>query len=194
MNAITYKEVFKHIKENRLWLGFNNNKTVEFGLSPYYKKYDRVDNKGQKFGKVPSISWYTNLEISKRNEELILYKKYYGEGERAEQNKADPNYTNPEYPKYDNYNAIEVSKVADIPCDYFGVMGVPITFLDKYTPKQFDIVKFRKGDDERDLVYTKRDLAVKDKDTERERGYNHSKQVQPYFRILVRRRGDNVSI
>ena len=81
------------------------------------------------------------------------------------------NYTPEEYPKYDNYDAINVNKYSEIPCDYDGVMGVPITFIDYYCPEQFGIVAFRKGDDGKDLVYTR----------ERER-------VQPYFRILVRRR------
>ena len=81
---------------------------------------------GRKVGKVPTIAWYTNLDIKKRHEELILVKKYAGHED--------------EYPKYDNYDGIEVSKVADIPFDYDGVMGVPITFLDKYSPDQFEII------------------------------------------------------
>ena len=84
------------------------------------KGYDPNDN----YIKVPWVCWYTNLEHKKRHEELILYK----------------NYSPAEYPKYDNYDAINVNKVADIPCDYEGVMGVPITFLDKYNPDQFEIV------------------------------------------------------
>ena len=85
-----------------------------------------------------NIFWFTNLDHKKRHEELILYKKYTPE----------------EYPKYDNYDAINVDKVTDIPCDYYGVMGVPITFLDKYNPEQFEIVEFRKGNDGKDLVYS----------------------------------------
>ena len=81
---------------------------------------------GRKVGKVPTIAWYTNLDIKKRHEELILVKKYAGHED--------------EYPKYENYDAIEVSKVADIPLDYEGAMGVPITFLDKYSPDQFEIL------------------------------------------------------
>lgn len=122
-NAITYKEIFPLIKENKLWLGYSDNKTMEFALPDSYEKWDRIEN-GQKIGKVPAISWFTNLQHSKRNEELILYRRYTPEN----------------YPKYDNYDAIEVSKVADIPEDYYGVMGVPITFLGKYNPKQFEIV------------------------------------------------------
>ena len=111
MNAITYKEVFPYIKENRIGLGYlNGNKTFKTPAGTE-----------QKFG---NIFWYTTLPISKHNEELILYK----------------HYTPEEYPKYDNYDAINVDKTCDIPADYNGVMGVPISFLNKYNPKQFDII------------------------------------------------------
>ena len=123
-NAITYKEIFPLIKENKLWLGFSDNKTMEFVMPDSYEKYNYIDKKGRKIGKVPAISWFTNLEHSKRNDKIILYKKY----------------TSKEFPKYDNYDAIEVSRVCEIPKDYNGVMGVPITFLGKYNPSQFEIV------------------------------------------------------
>ena len=126
-NAITYKEIFKLIKENKLWLGVNGNKTMEFELPADYKKWNRIDeNTGKKYGNVPAISWFTNINTKKRHEDIILYKKYKG-------NKSD-------YPKYDNYNAINVDKVVDIPMDYSGVMGVPITFMNKYNPEQFEII------------------------------------------------------
>lgn len=109
-NAITYKEIFNYIKNNELWMGINNVPTFN------------TPNGGTKtFG---NIGWYTNLTHPKRNEEIYLYKTYNTES----------------YPKYDNYDAIEVSKVDEIPEDYDGVMGVPITFLDKYCPTQFEIV------------------------------------------------------
>jgi hypothetical protein len=111
-NAITYKEIFKLIKDNKLWLGTTNP-----------KKFKQPNGEMKNFG---NINWFTNLEHSKRNEEIILYKTYQGNEE--------------DYPKYDNYDAIEVSKVKDIPIDYEGDMGVPITFLDKYNPKQFEIL------------------------------------------------------
>jgi hypothetical protein len=123
-NAITYKDCFNMIKEDKMWLGVNSNKTMEFELHSNYQTWNRVSLDGKKFGKVPSISWYTNLSHTKRNEDIILYKEY---------NKTD-------YPKYDNYDAINVDKVKDIPKDYFKVMGVPITFLTKYNPEQFEIV------------------------------------------------------
>ena len=109
-NAITYKETFALIKANKLWLGYNNVST-----------FVKPDGTEKKFG---NIGWFTNLDTYIRHTELDLYKKY---------NEAD-------YPKYDNYDAINVDRVADIPCDYFGVMGVPITFLDKYNPDQFEII------------------------------------------------------
>ena len=110
INVITYKEIFNYIKNNELWMGINNVPTFN------------TQNGGTKtFG---NICWYTNLTHTKRNEEIYLYKTYNKES----------------YPKYDNYDAIEVSKVDEIPKDYDGVMGVPITFLDKYCPTQFEIV------------------------------------------------------
>lgn len=125
-NAITYKEIFPLIMSNKMWLGYSNNKTMEFVLSDSYEKWDRIEN-GKKIGKVPAISWFTNLEHDHRNRPLDLTQRY------------DPRY----YPKYDNYDAIECSKVMDIPRDYDGVIGVPITFLDKYCPNQFRIIDAR---------------------------------------------------
>ena len=111
-NAITYKEFFPLLKDDVVWLG-----------STHPKEFIQRNGTVKKFG---NICWFTNLDIKKRHEELILVKKYAGHED--------------EYPKYDNYDAIEVSKVADIPLDYDGVMGVPITFLDKYSSDQFEIV------------------------------------------------------
>ena len=123
-NAITYKETFKLIKDNKLWLGCTNPK--DFIVPEYYGDKDStwIDDNGVKHQKFGNISWFTNLEIKKRHEDLILYKKYIPE----------------EYPKYDNYDAINVDKTKDIPMDYSGAMGVPITFLDKYSPEQFEII------------------------------------------------------
>ena len=129
VNAISYKEVFPMIKENKMWLGVSSfNKGMYFGVPDDYTyadtyKFDRERN-GKKVMRVSSICWFTNLDHKKRHEELLLYKKYNTE----------------EYPKYDNYDAIAVSKTKDIPMDYEGIMGVPITFLDKYCPEQFEIV------------------------------------------------------
>lgn len=139
-NAITYKEIFPLIKENKLWLGYKAGDMsfkVPSDSEPRATRYWQ-DTSGQKWRSMGNICWFTNLDIDKRHEELILYK----------------HYTPEEYPKYDNYDAINVDKTSDIPCDYDGVMGVPITFLDKYNPEQFEIVEFRKGKDGKDLVYS----------------------------------------
>ena len=126
MNAITYKEIFPLIKENQIWLGNGFS-----GGNAYFKVIDTERNfaKGvfdpdTGLVKFRNCAWYTNLDIKKRHEELILVERY----------------TPGKYPKYDNYDAIEISKIAEIPCDYAGVMGVPITFIDKYNPEQFEIL------------------------------------------------------
>ena len=131
-NAIHYKEIFPLFQENKIWLGVTPmSREIYFNVpQPYIdealaKNKDRtiVKRDGKFVARSPSI-WFTNLEHDKRNEEIPLFKKY----------------TPQEYPTYDNYDAIEVSKTCDIPCDYFGVMGVPITFLDKFNPNQFEIL------------------------------------------------------
>ena len=135
-NAITYKEFFPMLKENKVWLGYSANKTFTFQMADDYelsgKGAYQDKETGKKYCKVPAITWYTNLDIDKRHENLTLYKKYSPD----------------EYPKYDNYDAIEVSKVSDIPCDYDGVMGVPITFMDKYNPNQFKILGITQRNDD----------------------------------------------
>lgn len=128
MNAITYKEVFPLIMKNQLWTG----PSITSGDRKFWVPDDYelraagcgIDETGRKFIRVKGVRWFTNLDHKKRHEELILYKVYTPE----------------EYPKYDNYDAINVDKTQDIPCDYDGVMGVPITFLDKYNPNQFEII------------------------------------------------------
>lgn len=152
-NAITYREIFPLLKNNIIWLGYNNG-DMEFKVPDYYpprKTRFRVDETGQKWRSMGNICWFTNLDVSKRHENIILYKTYNPE----------------EYPKYDNYDGINVNKVADIPCDYYGAMGVPITFMHSYNPDQFEIIKFRKGDDNKDL-------SINGK--------------CPYFRILIKRK------
>lgn len=129
INMVTYKEFFPLIKGNKVWTGYSFNKTMEFNVPESYKG-DKRDDKGRKIVKVPGIAWYTNLDTKKRHEPLFLIKKY------------DPEL----YPKYDNYDAINVDKVKDIPCDWDGAVGVPITFLDKYCPEQFEILGFSQGE------------------------------------------------
>ena len=126
-NAITYKEIFPFIKEKRIWLGVDNGGTKWFEVNPDYeiktKSREKFENDKKYFSK-GSIMWFTNLDFKQRYEDLILYKRYRPE----------------EYPKYDNYDAINVDKTKEIPMDYRGAMGVPITFLDKHNPEQFEII------------------------------------------------------
>ena len=125
-NAITCKEIFPLIQANRIWLGTRSGNmefTVPNDSEPRATRF-WIDENGQKWRSLGNICWLTNLDHTKRHEELPLFKKY------------DPK----EYPTYINFNAIEVSKVSDIPCDYDGLMGVPITFMDKYNPNQFEII------------------------------------------------------
>lgn len=144
-NAITYKEIFPLLKDNKVWLGYKAGDMAFTVPDTYEERATRfwIDEKGQKWRSMGNVCWFTNLDIDKRHENLILYKTYNPE----------------EYPHYDNYDAIEVSKVADIPCDYEGCMGVPITFMDKYNPEQFEIIGMAKrgaGDPSlRSHVYTK---------------------------------------
>ncbi|MFZ5975748.1 MAG: adenine-specific methyltransferase EcoRI family protein [Bacillota bacterium] len=136
VNAITYKEVFKLIKENRVWLGQSiRSGDREFRVPDYYPLQAagfRIDENGVKYIRVKGVRWFTNLDFEERHENITLYKQYTPE----------------EYPHYDNYDAIEVSKTAEIPYDYDGAMGVPITFLDKHNPEQFEILGITQGRDE----------------------------------------------
>lgn len=128
INAVTYKEVFPLIKENKLWLGASiHSGDREFqvpGDYPLDAAGCRVDENGNKFIRVKGVRWFTNLDYEERHDSMVLYKKYSSEY----------------YPKYDNYDAINVDKTVDIPMDYKGAIGVPITFLDKYSPDQFEIL------------------------------------------------------
>ena len=128
VNAIAYKDFFKLIKDNMVWMGASiHSGDREFRVPDYYPlaaSGTRIDDNGNKYIRVKGVRWWTNLDYKERHDELILYKHY-----------------NPiDYPKFDNYDAINVDKVNDIPCDYSEMMGVPITFLDKYNPEQFKIV------------------------------------------------------
>ena len=128
VNAITYLELFDHIKEDRMWLGVSiHSGDREFGVPddyPLNAANSRIDDNGKKFIRVKGVRWFTNMDNAQRHEKMALYRRYSPE----------------EYPDYDNFDAIEVGKVSEIPCDYDGFMGVPITFLDKYNPDQFEII------------------------------------------------------
>lgn len=171
MNAVTYKEIFPMIAENRLWLGYNSGH-FWFKVPDSYeiKKTDfKIDEHGQKWRRMGNICWFTNVDIEKRHENMPLFRNY-----------------SPElYPKYDNYDAINVDRTVDIPCDYYGVMGVPITFLSQYNPDQFEIVAFRKGTDGKDLVYSFPDCSHSvnvERERERENGTADGAAVLPYPR------------
>ena len=148
-NAITYKEIFKLIKENKIWLGYGFKGGAAHFINQHYEDYASAGDHKEGMIRVSGVQWFTNLDINKRHEDLLLFKEYTPE----------------EYPTYDNYDAINVDVTKNIPKDYKGAMGVPITFLDKYNPEQFEIVKFRKGNDDKDL-------SINGK--------------CPYFRILIR--------
>lgn len=145
VNWITYKEIFPLIKDNKVWLGYTK-----------VKEFKQPDGTYKKFG---NKLWFTNVDTRKRHHKLETFYRWRKRKEKY------PDL----YPKYDNYNAIEVSKVLQIPLDYDGAMGVPITFLDKFNPDQFEIVKFRKGNDNKDLRYTV-----------------NNKLKYPYCRILIK--------
>jgi len=124
-NAITYREIFKLIKDDKIRTGYTNfNVGMFFEVPIHWEKFHHIDESGKKTARVSTSCWFTNLEVSKHRNLMTLYKKYKSS----------------EYPKYANYNAIEVSKVAEIPKDFDGIMGVPITFVDKYNPDQFEII------------------------------------------------------
>ena len=164
MNAITYKEVFPLIKENKMWLGCSLHATkCNFIVSNYYDSSNTfVDKDGIKKAKINNAVWFTNLDHAKRHDPIDLYKRYTPE----------------DFQKYDNYDAIDVSKVCNIPIDYYNIMGVPITFIDKYCPEQFEILDGRDyalNDKQRN----KSTYLIKDAD-----GAINGKAV--YARILIR--------
>ena len=165
-NAITYKEIFPYIKNNELWLGNGfQSGNAYFSITPQFAKEQNyangVYNADNGLVKFRNCVWFTNINHTKRNTPLDLYKKYSAD----------------EYPKYDNYDAIEVSKVSEIPMDYDGVIGVPITFLDKYCPTQFEIVGIMSG--------AKGETFTNGNDG-RAKFYVNGKGV--YARILIRRK------
>jgi len=126
INAITYKEIFPYIKDNKLWPGVSFNKTIEFEVPDHYDTSKAIEKDGKKIIKVPAISWWTNLDYPRRHQDIILFREYEGNEDK--------------YPKYDNYDAINVDKVAEIPKDYKGVIGVPITFIGQWNPEQFEVL------------------------------------------------------
>jgi len=188
-NALTYKEIFKLIKENKLRTGYTNFNVGMFFIVPNnWEQYHHIDENGKKVVRVSTSCWFTNLEVEKHKQDVTLYKKYTPE----------------EYPKYDNYDAINVDKYTDIPYDYYGMIGVPITFIDKYNPEQFEIVGQGQGNLYRQL--TPKGLSSKFVETYYKTGgtgsikedhpvlgyYNKDgKAIIPYMRIIIKRRVKN---
>jgi len=123
-NAIKYKEVFPLIRDNKIWLGYGFKGGAAHFINEHYEDYATASDRKEGMIRVSGVHWFTNLEIKKRHEDLILYKKYSAQ----------------EYPKFENFDAINVDKTKEIPIDYDGMMGVPITFMDKYNPDQFEII------------------------------------------------------
>jgi len=159
VNAITYKHIFKLIQNGKVWLGVGLGRAISgFVVPDHYELYGteaRINDKGERIVSTNNSLWLTTIGIAKRHEDILLTKTYVGNED--------------EYPHYDNLDGINVNKTQNIPSDWFGLMGVPITFLHKHNPEQFEIIKFRKGDDGKDL------------------------QIQgkaPYFRIVIRRKTD----
>ena len=143
-NAITYKEIFKLIKENKIWLGYGFKGGAAHFINQHYEDYASAGDHKEGMIRVSGVQWFTNLDINKRHEDLLLFKEYTPE----------------EYPTYDNYDAINVDVTKHIPKDYKGAMGVPITFLDKYNPEQFEILGLTRRNDPYNLktkVYSKLD-------------------------------------
>ena len=155
VNAITYKEIFTLIQNNQAWLGVNLGRGISGFIVPdHYDLYGtevRINEEGQRIVSTNGCLWLTNLELQHRHNDLNLTKQYFG--------------NESSYPQYENCNGINIDRTQDIPKDYAGLMGVPITFLHKYNPEQFEIIRFRKGDDGKDLRLPNKSL---------------------YFRILIK--------
>jgi hypothetical protein len=170
-NALTYKDIFKLIKENKLSTGMTNfNVGMYFSVPDTWEKYHKIEH-GKKMVRNSNSCWFTNLDHKKRHEELIMYKKY------------DP----AEYPKYDNYDAIEVSTYKDIPTDYDGAMGVPITFIDKYNPDQFEIVGLANDKREKDDAFIQAKSFYLDEQHKNFVGFV-IKGKATYARIVIKRK------
>ncbi|WP_340675701.1 adenine-specific methyltransferase EcoRI family protein [Paraperlucidibaca sp.] len=171
VNALHYKEIFRLIKDNKLWLGESiHSGDREFRVPHHYPLEaagSRIDEQGNKYIRVKGVRWFTNMDNPKRHENLPLYKKYSAD----------------EYPTYDNLDAIEVSKASEIPCDYYGLMGVPDTFLDKFNPDQFEILGIPFGNLGKEIGVTKNhrgrtDIAIT----------KDGKSRCPYSRIIIKRK------
>lgn len=180
-NAIKYKEIFPLIKANKLWLGYGFRGGAAHFINQHYEDYATAGNHREGMIRVSGVTWFTNLDIKKRHEEYVFIRKYRPE----------------DYPTYENYAAIDVSESKDIPEDWYGEMGVPITFLDKYNPEQFEIVGIAEGDSGRSLglrpvpkELKKVNPSLRDGQFYLMRG---GKPVKPFSRMVIRRRQQEVT-
>ena len=171
VTAITHSELFSYVRANKIWMGASiHSGDRKFGVPEDYPLNAAgcgIDENGQRFIRVKGVRWFTNLDYPQRHEKLPLYKKY----------------TPDEFPTYDNYDAINVDKTSDIPYDYDGIMGVPITFLDKYNPEQFELVGIGRGELGRDIGVRKNARGRTDLQLTVD-----GKPTWPFQRILIRRR------
>ena len=171
VTAVTHSELFSYIRDNRIWLGASiHSGDRKFGVPEGYPLNAAgcgIDENGKRFIRVKGVRWFTNLDYPQRHEILPLYKRY------------TPN----EFPKYDNYDAINVDKTSDIPYDYDGIMGVPITFIDKYNPEQFELIGIGRGELGREIGVKKNARGRTDLQLTVE-----GKVTWPFQRILIRRR------
>ena len=165
-NALTYQEVFRYIKEDKIRTGYTNfNVGMYFFVPDWYEKFHKILD-GRKMVRVSTSCWFTTLPVKKHKEHIVLYK----------------NYTPEEYPKFDNYDAINVNKVAEIPMDYYDLMGVPITFLDKYNPEQFKVVDALNR-------YALLDIQKTNEKVQREHSHTCNINGKPtYFRVVIERK------
>lgn len=168
-NAISYKEIFPLVRDNKMWIGINSNRNFSGFIVPkHYSLHGteaRTDENGNRIVSSNNTCWFTNLDITKRHEDLILYKKYNSRN----------------YPKFNNYNAINIDKVTDIPIDYDGMMGVPITFINKYNPVQFEIIDANDIRINQKIPFKEHGL-IKDKD-----GTVVGEPDPKYVRIVIKR-------
>lgn len=162
LNAVKYKEILPLFMKDKIWIG-NNSGHYWFKVPDSYEEKAtdfKIDENGQKWRRMGNICWFTNIDIEKRHEDMTLFRTYSPQ----------------DYPKYDNYDAIEVSMTADIPCDYYGVIGVPITFMTRHNPEQFEIIGVLNSGSGNEYDYAKAILNGK----------------QLYARVLIRRKQDKI--
>lgn len=166
-NNVCYSDIFPLIRDNKVWLGYNNGH-FWFKVPDSYeeKKTDfKIDENGQKWRRMGNICWFTNLDIEKRHDNMTLFRTFSPEN----------------YPTYENYIAIEVGKTMDIPCDYYGVMGVPITFMQYYNPEQFEIIGQTHSSD----------LSEQTESLRTDSRYKHRGRIngkEKYARLLIKRK------